>query len=307
MKSLLQKIASLMTLGACAVIFAAAVLFCLFTIRYETIRPGYVGIKVPLQGSKADKTEYTIVYGRVWYNTFWNDIYVFPTFMQQVAWVKSVDEGSPIDESISFSSREGKSVNCDVSLAYSIDADSVPHIFRDQRKKIEDITATYLRSKVREAFTRHAGVMEVHDVLGAGKSDLVDAVKKDLVNELGPKGYVIDMVAIVGEMRVDEKVRTAINATIEAQLRAVEAENKVQQIEAESRQKIAEARGKAESIRMVAEADAEANRKIAESLTPQIILYKMTEKWDGKPPMVLGGGVTPLLNVEAFAKATGTK
>jgi regulator of protease activity HflC (stomatin/prohibitin superfamily) len=262
---------------------------------------------VPLQGSKADKTEYTIVYGRVWYNNFFDDIYVFPTFMQQVAWVKSTNEGSPIDESISFSSKEGKSVNCDVSLAYSIEADAVPRIFREQKKRIEDITANYLRSKVREAFSRNAGKMEVHDILGAGKSDLVDAVKKDLVEELGPKGYLIDMVAIISDPRVDVKVSDAINAAIAAQIKAVEAKNKVQQIEAESEQKIAEARGKAESIRMVAEADAEANRKIGESLTPQIIQYQMIKAWNGVPPMVLGGDVKPLLNVEAFAKPVTTK
>ena len=314
MKSFVQKIAAWMTLATCLGVFAVAVLFCVFTIRYETIRPGYVGIKVPLQGSKEDKTEYNLVYGRVWYNSFWNDIYVFPTFMQQVVWTRDPQEGSPVDESISFSSTEGKSINCDVALAYSIDADFVPHIFRDQRKKIEEITAVYLRSKVRNAFVRHAGDMPVHDIIGSGKSGLIDAVKRDLVTELGPKGYIIDMVSVIGDMRVDEKVKTAINATIEAQLKAVEAQNKIQQSEAEAKQEIAkaegkaksmlaEAEGKAKSIKVVAEAEAEANRALQETITPVVLQYNMLKTWDGKMPMVTAPNALPLISFDPFAPA----
>ena len=129
-------------------------------------------------------------------------------------------------------------INCDIAFAYSIQADKVTHIFRDQRKTIEEITAVYLRSKVRDSFVRHASTMTVGDIMGPGKEKLTQLVKKDLTEELGPKGYNIDMVSIVGEMRVDEKVREAIGNTIKALQDAIAAENKVKQSEAEAKQEV---------------------------------------------------------------------
>jgi regulator of protease activity HflC (stomatin/prohibitin superfamily) len=278
-----------------------------------TVRPGFVGIKVPLYGSKEEKTEYQTCYGRVWYNSFFTDVYVFPTFMQQVVWTKSITEGNPHDESISFSSTEGKVINCDIAFAYNIKAEMVTHIFRDQRKTIEEITSIYLRSKVRDSFVRHAAKMNVQDIVGPGKDELIVSVKKDLEQELGPKGYVIDMVSIVGEMRLDEKVQDAINSTIQAQLKAVEAENKVKQSEAEARQDIAKAEGEAQSKLavakaeaegrlIVAKAEAEANKTIQESLSPEVLQYQAIKIWNGQMPLVNGSGATPLINIDPLTK-----
>jgi regulator of protease activity HflC (stomatin/prohibitin superfamily) len=282
-------------------------------IGCTTVRPGYVGILVPLYGSKEAKTEYDTVYGRVWYNSFYNDVYVFPTFMQQVVWTRSANEGNANDESISFSSKEGKVINCDIALAYSIKPESVTHIFRDQRRTIEEITDGYLRSKVRDSFVRHAGKMSVSDVLGAGKEDLITEVKKDLTGELGPKGYIIDMISIVGEMRVDEKVRDAISATIQALQKAIEAENKVKQSEAEARQAVAKAEGeakaaiataegKAKSRLTVAKAEAEANQLIQPTLTEAVLRYEALKNWNGQLPLMSNQSATPLINIDAFIK-----
>jgi hypothetical protein len=41
-------------------------------------------------------------------------------------------------------------------------------------------------------------------------------------------------------------------------------------------------------MRIEAEAEAEANRKIAESLTEDVLGNKVVEKWDGKLPVVSG-------------------
>lgn len=274
-----------------------------------TVKPGYVGIKVPLYGSRESKTEYQTVYGRVWYNSWYNDIYVFPTFMQQIVWTKAATEGSVNDDSISFNSAEGKVINCDIALAYSIKENMVPHIFRDQRKSIEDITGVHLRSKVRDSFVRHAGKAAVHEIMGSGKEQLLIDVKKDLQDELGPKGYVIDMISTVGEMRVDAKVTEAISATIAQQQKAIEAEAKVKQSEAEARQavavakgksdaEVAEATGKASARLTIAEAEAQANKKLQESLSSELIHYQALLRWDGRLPTMMGGQTPiPFINV----------
>jgi len=284
---------------------------CMFNVGCgcTTVKPGYVGIVVPFWGSKEDKTEYKTVYGRVWYNAWSTDIYTFPTFIQQVVWTKSSTEGSLNDESITFNSSEGKSINCDVAFAYTFKESDIPKIFREQRRDVEAITDGYLRSKVRDAFVLNASKMAVHEIMGAGKESLIKAIKSDLTAELEPKGYLIDTISIVGDMRVDTKVTEAISATIAQQQKAIEAEAKVKQSEAEARQavavakgksdaEIAEAEGKAQARLKIAEAEAQANKKLQESLSPELIKYQALLKWDGKlPTMMSGTGAVPFIEI----------
>jgi regulator of protease activity HflC (stomatin/prohibitin superfamily) len=58
-------------------------------------------------------------------------------------------------------------------------------------------------------------------------------------------------------------------------------------VKAEAAAKAAEA--EAQAILVKAEAQAEANRKLAESLTPNLVEYEKLQKWDGKLPQVSGG------------------
>ena len=58
-------------------------------------------------------------------------------------------------------------------------------------------------------------------------------------------------------------------------------------VKAEAAAKAAEAEARA--ILVQAEAQAEANRKLAQSLTPNLVEYEKVQKWDGKLPSVSGG------------------
>jgi regulator of protease activity HflC (stomatin/prohibitin superfamily) len=264
---------------------------------------------VPLYGSKSDKTEYQTVYGRVWFNSWYNNVYVFPTYMQQVVWSHDDADGIPGDQSITFNTSEGKSINCDVAFAYQIKEEAVPRIFREQRREIEDITNGYLRNKVRDAFVQYASKAQVHEIMGQGKEAFLSEVKADLIKELEPKGYVIDMVSIVGEMRVDAKVTEAISNTIAQQQKAIEAEAKVKQSEAEARQAVAVAKGKADAEKteaegkaaaklLIAEAEAKSNKLLQESMTPAVLQYQSLKMWDGKLPTYLGGS-SPIPFIDA--------
>jgi len=53
---------------------------------------------------------------------------------------------------------------------------------------------------------------------------------------------------------------------------------------------IEEARGKAESIKAVADAQSKANKKVAASLTPLLVQQNQIERWDGVVPKYMLGG-----------------
>ena len=49
------------------------------------------------------------------------------------------------------------------------------------------------------------------------------------------------------------------------------------------------------ALEIAAEAEADANKKIAESLTPELIEKRKIDKWDGSVPAVTGSGTDSML------------
>jgi regulator of protease activity HflC (stomatin/prohibitin superfamily) len=270
------------------------------------VEPGYVGIKVKLYGRQRGVQDYPIVTGRVWYNPWTEEIYQFPTFLQNVVWTRSLNEGSPSDESITFNSREGAIINADVGLSYSFDGNKVPELFVEFRQPAEVITNIYIRNKVRDALNRESSRMSVTDIYGVKKQDLLNAVKADLEEELGHKGIHFDTVSFTSGLRVPPQVEESINSAIEATQRAVEAQNKVAQSTAEAQQRIAEANGIAQSTMIKAKAQADANQLLNASLTPMLIQYEALQKWNGTLPEVTTGAV-PFINVDQLHTAASSQ
>lgn len=272
------------------------------------VSPGYVGIKVNEYGDQKGVEDFPVQTGRVWYNPFTEEVYLFPTFRQNIVWTADEREESPTDESITFNSKEGAILNADIALSYKIDEVHAPKIFVEFRKGIEDITHVYLHAEVRDAFNRVASNYDAISIFGDKKSDLLHNVKLDLNNRLEGTGFHFELVSFLDAPRADRRVMEAINATIEATQRAIEAQAKIVQSKAEAEQAIEQARGEsesrrlravaeAESIRIVAEEQAKANELVNKSLTPMMVQWKALERWDGTAPMVMGSDVMPMMQM----------
>lgn len=233
--------------------------------------------------------------GRYWVG--WNEeLYLFPTFTQNYTWTRDPDERGEEDESISFQTAEGLTVNADVGISYSITPGKVNDIFQKYRKGITEITDLYLRNMVRDALVTESSTKSVETVYGAGKAELMNNVEKRVRAQVESLGISIERIYWIGTVRLPEKVIESLNAKIQATQMAAQRRNEVEQAKAEADKKIEEARGQAESITLVAKAQAEANRIIAESLTQELVQYKSIEKWDGIMPRMTGGAL-PFVNM----------
>jgi uncharacterized membrane protein YqiK len=82
---------------------------------------------------------------------------------------------------------------------------------------------------------------------------------------------------------------------------AQQRQNEVAQAKAEADKKIEDARGTAESILKVAEAQAKANRLLADSLTSEFVQYQAITKWDGQLPKMTGSTAIPFIDVTSQA------
>lgn len=300
MKRTIQRTLSIVMLAIAASLFGGCA---------AKVEPGWVGIKVDNYGTKRGVEDYPTRTGIVLYNPITTDVHKYPVFTQQIVWCKSPHEGKAADESISFNSKEGASVNADVCLAYSLDPLKVPGIFVEFKQDITALTEGYMRSKVRDAFSRIASVMPVTEIYGVGKQKLLTTVREDLNASLGPKGFKFDMISFTNDLRLDPKVQEAINATISATQRAIEAENKVREATALAAQKEATAKGDAAAAVSKAKGEAEANRLVAESLSanPNLVEWRRLQiqsdairQWDGHMPQVTGGSV-PMIQLPAPA------
>ena len=261
----------------------------LFGTGCTSVPPGYVGIKVNQYGSQKGVEDFPLQTGMVTYNPMTTDIYKFPTFLQIRHWTRNPNEGSSIDESITFNSIKGIPVNCDLQVSVQFDAAKIPVVFVEFRKDADYIVDTYVRGIVRKYFAQFGGQMEVIDIVGPRKADLENKVRDAVNKELASRGISIDQLSIQGQVRLDDKVQEALNNVFTAQQNAQAAEAKVAQIQAEAQQKIAEAKGQAE-----------AQRLLRVSIDNALLKKLAIEKWDGHFPQVMGSQTLPFIDLKSL-------
>jgi len=208
------------------------------------------------------------------------------------------DKGdSPDDESFSIPTSDGKTVRVNLEFSYRFDEERVADTFvMFKGKSGETIKDTFIKPKV-VAWTQEVSAnYPVTDIFGDKRTAINAELDTYLRDKFNQYGIIIDTVNFT-DISVDNETAAAIQkkvtaqqelelATIEAQTAKVQAnkEKEVAQIAAEKA--IIEANAEAEVIRIAAEAEAEANREIAASLTPELIEKIKFEQWDGVLPKV---------------------
>ena len=274
-------------------LFVLAAFMLAGLVGCSKVPAGYVGVKVYLLGQSKGVDHEVLPVGKYWIGVN-EELYLFPTFQQNYVWTKSPQEGAPSDESFTFQTVEGLSINTDVGISYHLDADKIPNIFQKYRKGIDEITHIYMRNAVRDAFNSVASKYSVEAAYGKGKTDLLIEVQKLVMASQSPIGIIVDKLYWVGEMRLPENVSKALNNKVAAIQAAEQSENELRQAEAEAKKKIAIARG-----------EAEANQLRLSSMTSSMIDYERMvnerqaiSKWDGKlPETMIPGTSLPFINL----------
>lgn len=277
--------------------FAAIGLVGLALAACSTVPSGHVGVKVYLLGSSKGVDTEELGVGRYWIGIN-EELFLFPTYTQNYTWTKAPDATGTEDESITFQTMEGMSVNADMGISYHINPEKVTDIFQKYRKGVAEITDIYLRNMVRDALVLEASKLPVESVYGSGKAALIEAVQKRVQDQVSSIGIVIEKIYWIGDVRLPPVVVKRIDEKNAATQMAQQRQNEVAQAKAEAQKKIEEARGDAESTLLKAKAQAEANRELAASITPELVQYRALDKWDGVLPRMTGSNAVPFVNVE---------
>ncbi len=263
-------------------------------IDWTIIPPGYTGIKINRLVERGTTRE-NVVTGFVFYNPIQSVIVIYPTFVQRVVWTHDLKEGNPINEELTFNTKDSVPVNIDVAVSYMLDINKVPEFYTKFRAdKIETFTHGYLRDTARNIVVAVGSEYTFDDVNGGKKEEFLNRVAKDLNTAINPLGVSVQQFGLVGALRPPQALLDAVNAKTKAIQDSIRTENEVRAAEAEAKKKIA-----------IAEGEAAANRALASSLNDQLLAWERLklqksaiDKWNGQMPSVIGGeGSGMLFNI----------
>jgi regulator of protease activity HflC (stomatin/prohibitin superfamily) len=257
------------------------------------INPGNVGIVIHKMGGGVDRVP--LGQGLHVRNPITTGIEEYPVFMQTLILTRAGGEGGATNDEINVNSVEGQPVSLDVSLSFELDPLKTPNLYTTFRTDIEHIQHGYVKQSIRQALQEVLGSEPIADMLGPKKAEVVARTQQLIATRLAPYGFLVKQFTI-NEVRAPAEVMAAINTKNVMQQQALTAQNELQKNMYNARGDSIRASGRAMAILTEAQAQAEANRLLAASITPTLVQYEMTKKWNGQMPQVTGGA-TPLLQM----------
>jgi regulator of protease activity HflC (stomatin/prohibitin superfamily) len=283
------------------IIFGAMVLVAalfLLPSTFTYINPGNVGIVIHRAGGGVDAHPLDPgVHMRV---PFATGIEEYPVFLRTIVLARSSNEGSGMNDEINVNSVEGQPLSLDVSLSFELDPAQTPKLYSTFRTDIDQITHTFVKQAIRQSLQEVVGTEPIADVIGPKKAEATNRVRALIAQRLQPYGFEVKQFTI-NELRAPQAVMDAINQKNVMQQQALTAQNELQKNTFQAQGDSIKAAGRAKAIMAEAEAQARANQLLAQSITPTLVQYELTKKWNGQMPQVTGGA-TPLLQLPTAAK-----
>lgn len=167
-------------------------------------------------------------------------------------------------ESIGFSA----GMNCSAQI-YS-EEDAVKFLYCYNNKPLSEIMDTEIRARVESRFVEECSARTLNEIL-AEKGEIMEAVRKDVETYFAQRGITITVLGMKDGLEYDDStIQKSINDKFSSEMKLTTQENENQRIISE------------------AEAKAEANRILSESLTNEVLKKQFYDKWDGKLPNVMG-------------------
>ncbi len=276
-------------IGAMALLAVLVLLPNIFTY----INPGYVGIVIHRAGGGVDPTPLGPgVHPRI---PFATGIEEYPVFLKTLVLTRNSGEGSSQNDEINVNSVEGQPLSLDVSLSFELDPAQTPKLYSTFRTDMDLITHGYVKQTIRQALQEVIGQEPVADVIGPKKAEATNRTFALIAKRLSPYGFQVKQFTI-NELRAPSTVMDAINTKNVMQQQALTAQNELQKNTFQAQGDSIKAAGRAKAITAEAEAQARANELLARSITPTLVQYELTKKWDGKLPQV-SGSATPMIQL----------
>jgi regulator of protease activity HflC (stomatin/prohibitin superfamily) len=253
----------------------------------RTIQPGNVGVKIRTLGPAAgvDPTPLSSGYH---FNLLGERIVEFPVIQRTYAYTKERNDDGPENEELTFSDNNALPMTADVQLVMRIDPSKAPSLYTRYRLTFDQIFEGPLRNDVRSAIAAETELVSVEFLYKGGRQTVIQKALARVNRKWSPQGVEVSQLDWIGTIRYPQVILDSIQAKTKADADASAAQAQVAVAKAQADAKIEQARG-----------DAESNRLLAQSIAsnPEVVQLRAIEKWDGHLPQVTGGSV-PFVNLD---------
>lgn len=214
---------------------------------------------------------------------------MFTISNEQLLLTKDKREGSEEDESFKVSTADDASIAISFQMSYRFNEASLVDTYKkfkgmNGEEIVNNRVRTVLKSRISEVTTDYS----MMDIYSGNRSEINTKIT-DYLNDKFNKEYGIEVIdASITDVHPDEKLQKTIDARVEAlqnkqkaeaeqQTIKVQAETAIIEAQKDADIKVTKAKAEAEAVAIAAEAEAAANKKIAESITDELIDYKTAE------------------------------
>ena len=219
-------------------------------------------------------------FGAVQDKIFGEGLYIKVPFIQTVV---KMDVKIQKDEiPASAASKDLQIVTSKIALNYHLDPDSVNRVWQEVGK---NYNIRIIAPSIQEAVKAESAKFTAEELI-TKREEVKEKIKANLAERLLERSIIVDEFNII-DFEFSPAFNSAIEAKVTAEQLKLKADRDLERIEIEADQKIAEARGKAEAIRI----EAQALRQNA-----QVVELRWIEKWDGKVP-TYWGDASPFIGI----------
>lgn len=294
------------------IVLAVVIIACLiigFSCA-KKVPAGYVGIVYSMNGGVSDD-----VLTQGWHIVSPTKQVTLYSIGIEQSYLTAGDSGdSEDDDSFEVPSSDGKGLKVDLTFTYRYDADRVTDLFtRFKGQSGKEVRDSFIKPNIISWTKEVTAKYPVTEILGDERANLNIALSEYVKEKFDKYGIIVENVSLI-DIDADDETRASVQRKVNAQqeLELAQIEQKTANVQAQKDKEVAivkaeqdketaeinaeqqriKAQGEADAIQIEAEAQAEANKKIAESLTPELIENNKISKWNGEVPTVSGSAAT---------------
>lgn len=208
-------------------------------------------------------------------------------------------------ESAASASKDLQDVRTEVALNYHVSPESAQIVY--QQLGFE-YSVRVINPAIQESVKQVTARFNAEELITM-RETVKTEIEQQIKQRLATYNILVETISIT-EFKFSDQFTRAVEAKVEAEQRALQANNELRRIEIEAQQAEAKAIGdqkaniaRAEGLRQAnileAEGEAAAIKIIDEQLrnNPNYLEWLKTQRWDGKLPLVIGEGGTPFIQI----------
>ena len=260
--------------GAIAVGIVLIFVLIMTVVCIEKIPVGYEGVVYSMNGGVKDET---LTQG--WHLVApTKKVKTFTISNEQLILTKDKRKDSEKDESFRVATSDNASIAISFQMSYRFIPDSVVDTYKkfkgmDGESIVNNRVKTVLKSTISEVTTDYS-LMDLY----SGNRSEINSKLTTYLNEKFNKQYGIEVIdASIIDVHPDKQLKAAINNRIEAQQQADQAKAEQEKAIVEAETAMIKAQNEAAIEVTRADAEAQANERLAASITPELIQMKEAE------------------------------